>query len=427
MSTKLFTVPERRPLTSTLDPLVASGRVWRPIERLDAPPGGVMDLVVTEVARSHFGTLSAAVRHLNDPATWAALQRAAGTAFPNDPGRRMAPTPPTRHRHYMIRQRLTGEIIDQWQRGVRHEAVDAALHIGNFDPARGTWTHPDPTQIIVGDMTWIPARTGPHRSAAPNKQGHSNRVVVLSAGSGPIILDTELADHHPGRRGNDLAVDMLRRLLDEHGAPLQGGLRGFAHDMSLSAANIDDVMGMRVLPITKVRRLRGGAPARGWLGMLRFTAPDGSRYIRPVHAIGGAPVVVLPDSGTSTAVALKRQRTCWAAKGGRRVIACGRYEIPSLGVVPARLRGATTIIRLMSTRAETQARPDTRRTRSLRPIPETDPDFERLYGVRESLEAAFADLRRHVGRPRGTADTRLRMLIHQIVSIESALAARNGR
>lgn len=220
---------------------------------------------------------------------------------------------------------------------------------------------------------------------------------------------------------------MLGRLLDEHGALLRDGLRGFAHDMSLSAANIDDVMGMRVLPITKVPRLKGGAPARGWLGMHSFTAPDGRRHSRPVHAIGGAPFVALTNGGTSTAVALKRRRTYWAANGGRRFSARGRYEIPNLEVVPARLRGATTIIGLMSTPAEAQGRPDTRRTRSLRPIPEADSDFERLYGVRESLEAAFADLRRHVGRPRGTADTRLRMLIHQIVSIERALAARNGR
>lgn len=100
------TVPGCEPLTSILDALVASERAWRPIERLDVPAGRVMSLVVAEAARSHLGTLSAAVRHLDDPAIWAALQCAGMTAFPNDPGRRLPPTPPTRHRHYMIRQRL---------------------------------------------------------------------------------------------------------------------------------------------------------------------------------------------------------------------------------------------------------------------------------------------------------------------------------
>ena len=160
--------------------------------------------------------------------------------------------------------------------------------------------------------------------------------------------------------------------------------------------------------------------------MHRFIAPDGTDYYRAVYAIDGAPFVALTNGVTSAIVALTRRRIQWAASGGRRVIACGRYEIPNREVVPARLRGASTVIRLMSTAAKTQAcSHHTRRTRWLRPIPESDADFERLISVRENCEALFADLRLRMGRPCGIDETRLRMLVQQIGSIERA--ARNGR
>ena len=58
--------------------------------------------------------------------------------------------------------------------------------------------------------------------------------------------------------------------------------------------------------------------------------------------------------------------------------------------------GATTRIRNNSTPQERQAKRHTRRTRGLRPIPETDPSFKPLYGPRQDIESHFSTYKRQL-------------------------------
>ena len=146
-------------LTRDLASLVASAAVWRPIEPLDAPSSRVMDVVVTETARSHLRTINAAVAHLAEPARWARLRDAAVASFPNNPARRLSPTPPTRHRHYTTRQQFTSEVIDAWRRGVRREAADVALRRRDVRPRRG---HLDPPRRHTDCRGRHDVDTGPH-------------------------------------------------------------------------------------------------------------------------------------------------------------------------------------------------------------------------------------------------------------------------
>lgn len=81
------------------------------------------------------------------------------------------------------------------------------------------------------------------------------------------------------------------------------------------------------------------------------------------------------------------------------------------------------MIRLNSTGNEAAGHPDTRRTSRLRPIPEGDPDFERLFAIREQAEAVFADLK-NPGRIHGP-HARLKLVAYQILSILKAVACRN--
>ena len=408
-----------------LEDFVSREAWWELTEQLErmlrfrqGPPRNftVMDILVTEIAAQLVGSASQATRMLADPPTWAALELATQRAFPNDPARRLSRTAPSRHQHQRARQKcFTDDILVVLQRGARREAVRAAKEIGLFDPTRGTWTHPDSTQGVAADTT---------RIRVVDSSGHQIWVLTGGTGASRVVLDAEVAtgDDRMYRSDADRAVAMLRRLLDEHGDSLRDGLRYVAHDMALGSNGIDDVMGMGVLPIVKVPGREGGAIRRSSLGVHRFTAPDGTTRDLEVDAVNGAPVVTIPDSsGADTAIPLHRRLTRWEDQNQRHQIACSRYEIPDSADVPTDLRGATTEIRLASTGKEASGRPNTRRTSPLRPIPEGDPDFDRLFAIREQTEAVFADLKNGTGRIRGPHG-RLQLVAYQVLSIMKAVA-----
>ena len=99
--------------------------------------------------------------------------------------------------------------------------------------------------------------------------------------------------------------------------------------------------------------------------------------------------------------------------------------MPDTPPVPTHLRGASTVIRLNS--LDNEAGSSTLRTRALRAIPEGDADFDRLYGIREDVESAFADLKNGAGRLRGSRNHGFQIVVYQMLNIVKALAARRNR
>ena len=123
-------------LIETLERFVANEALWRSIEPLDVPTERVIDLILMDLARSELGTIKAALLCLRDPRVWKRLQDAAAAAFPNDPGRRLPPTPPTRHRYDLARRCVTAETLDELQRGSRREIIEVAQSFRLLDPGR---------------------------------------------------------------------------------------------------------------------------------------------------------------------------------------------------------------------------------------------------------------------------------------------------
>jgi len=86
----------------------------------------------------------------------------------------------------------------------------------------------------------------------------------------------------------------------------------------------------------------------------------------------------------------RRVRTSSVGRGSRRknddntFTIYGFWAYPDTPIVPAHLRGATTLIRFNSTPEEIAA--GRRRTRAGRTIPPNDPDFPRNYGGRNQTE-----------------------------------------
>ena len=432
--------PDERSAHAQLRLMVKSGWLWDALEAAQASGGGVgprcrytlMDIVVMEVAAALCGNNTArAGRHLSDPHVWDGLRNAARRAFPNHPHRRLSQRAPSRQQHQRARRTLAGDTLARLEQELRTAAVRAAKDLGLFDPKAGTWTHPDATQCVTADGTWIPAAAN-HRNRPVLATSDDHRVVMLTAGDGPecIVLDAEAMPHGDcmGRSDADQAVAMLRRLLDEHGDTLRAGLRAFAYDMTLSSGNIDDVLDMGVLPVAKVPRVAGGGVRCGVIGVHPFTAADGATHPLEVVAVNGTPCVVVVDSGGArTNVTLGRQGFSWESRG-QRVGAYGRYEIPAAAEVPAQLHGATTRIRLNSLELDARGNPHavTRRSALLRPIPEGDEDFEHLYAVRGNTERMLADFKRGTTRRRSLRDTKLRIVAYRLLSIVNALAARRS-
>ena len=405
---------KRLRITSALPPfweLVASERVWRVIEHVEAavPTLGrrcgytLMDIVVMDVAAQLFGSNRAAERYLGDPNVWERLRRHAVTAFPKDPARRLSQRAPSRQAHYRARKAINSSAaVAEFKRALRTEAVAAATHMDMFVPAAGTWAAPDVSQCIVGDSVWLSTATK-HRAPSGTPPGvQQGRELVVLACSRPdanerVVLDAEFVPSRrgptrDGRNGADHAVEMLSRLLTETASLLRPGLRGFVHDMALTSEAADKTLELGVLPITKVPRAAGGTCRRVNLGTHTFTAPDGTQHAHEVAAIGGSPTVALTDSrGAVLAVPLDRQHIRWGRNGQQRHVAYGRYAMPHAPPVPAHLRGASAVIRFNSTNQEVIA--GRRRTQALRAIPETDADFAELFGRREDMEAMFADLK----------------------------------
>ena len=443
-------------LMQQLEAIVESDVVWGLAEQLEAFHQSrgtsyrhqytLMDILVTSAAAQLCGSDRAAIRLVKDPSTWRRLCDGAAAAFPSDLSRRLSPRASSRSQVYRARQNhFSGDALDVLKRGMRAAAVRTAADLGAFDPSAGTWTDPDESQCVAGDATWIPVSDshgkGPERryfSAGDLRKGLrpavGRELVVLSCrgsnGSEPIMLDADLGegvDSGPGLNDADRAAAMLRRLLDDHSDTLQPGLRGFVYDMAMTSKTIDQVLDMGVLPITKVPRSPGGGHQSVNLGTLPFTGADGTQRDHAVVAVNGAPSVVLPDSdGDEVIVPLRRQQIRWKNNRSRHdVVAYGHYAMPDTPPVPTHLRGASTVIRLNS--LDNEAGSSTRRTRALRAIPEGDADFDRLYGIREDVESAFADLKNGATRLRGSRDNDFQIVVYQMLNIVKALAARRNR
>ena len=441
-------------LMQQLEVIVESDVMWGLAEQLEAfhhsrGSSGprrqytLMDILVTSAAARLYLSDRAAIQQLSDHKTWRRLRDAAAAAFPNDPSRRLSPRAPSRQQMYRARRScFSGDALEVLKRGLRAAAVRTAAALGAFDPSAGTWTRPDRSQCIVGDMTWMPVsdthgKTGlESRYLGSGELGrgprrvHGRELVMLSCrGSNDnerFILDAEFVEggvNGTDRNDADRAASMLHRLLDEHSDTLQPGLRGFVYDMAMTSKTSDQVLDMGILPITKVPRSPGGEHQSVNFGTLPFTGADGTQHDHAVVAVNGAPAVVLTDSdGDEVIVPLRRQQIRWANNRSRHV-AYGHYAMPDTPLVPTHLRGAWTVIRLNSLDNETASRK--RRTRALRAIPEGDADFGRLYGIRENVESIGADIKSNAARLRGSRNSELQILVYQMLSIARAIAARH--
>ena len=129
-------------------------------------------------------------------------------------------------------------------------------------------------------------------------------------------------------------------------------------------------------------------------------------------AVDGAPTLTVPTSRGQYVVPLVRRQLKSRPNSNGSATVYGAWIVPAHPVVPHELRSAEVRVRHNSTDDEvTRGKP---RTRALRPIPETDADFSRLYGVREHTESMHHHLKQRLwnGRARCVGLKRQRINLH---------------
>jgi hypothetical protein len=214
-----------------------------------------------------------------------------------------------------------------------------------------------------------------------------------------VILD--VFDATQDTPEGDLAVDSARDLVG-----LLPGTQAMLYDGAGGhGKNNRAIYGIGILPVTRMTKAPGGRPKEHPFGPVRVHKADGTKGSIQVHFLGGAPhAMEILDDGSIELVLLPRVTT---KPEGR----CGEARRwYNEHTVPEELGGGIIRIRVSGTKADEMN--GFNREELIRAIPESDPDWQRLYGRRNDAESGNRVLddsmrreRAHsVGRPGIYAD-----------------------
>ncbi|MFM8238160.1 MAG: hypothetical protein ACKOBG_10485 [Actinomycetota bacterium] len=415
----------------------------------------VADNLLVEIATRWFRSYRATIRTLNDPKTWDRLSAASIEAFPYQPNRRLSPRPPSRSQFHRFRGRYleqaeSAAVFDTWRAAGREISIQAARTIGLFDSSAGTLTEPARQNAVAGDATFIRSRF--------NATVGMTSVDPETGEIRPRRYDPDADTYHDGNpsNGNLLVTALARtdhphqRLLLDFGF-LPKGDRHDAHlftdllldlktdipeiavslyDMAIHAADINRHLNAGIIPVAKVQRTRNGGVATFALGDHVFRRDGEPDQTLPVLAVDGTPTITVHSGGEPAAMplALKKLERRPNANGTHTVY--GIWEVPDHPAVTKRaLRGATTRVRHTATDDELAS--GRLRTRALRPIPESEPTFARLYGGREDVESFNRHLKELLPDQRlrcvGILRNTINLTGHQIGLAITALLAHHRR
>ena len=444
-----------------------TGRASRPGRKRHWP---IMCALALEVALWDSGSMRAAVRELSDPATWRRLRRATQRAWPDRPDRLLPPRPISRSQYHRARRRHTLPRLAEIKAWAENASAQAARWIGMLDPAaaRGV-TRPQPGNVVAGDATslkphnsldldlgdglwldpdsglWLDPATGllfdpatgllfdpDTGEIAPHRPGPDGGA---SAGRRCLILSSRLP--HPGERiihtisligpGSDATAytDDILRLRRQHPAHAHG-IAAAVYDGALHAHDMVRLLGEGITPIAKVHRPKGKY-ATASLGERKITLPGGIRRRAVVTAIDGTPTIAAADTaGETWHIPLTRTRTCIRRNKRRPFAVTTCWRIPPHPLAGPLAGGTLTI---PHNPAKPRKAIDT--NRALRVIPPSDPDYDRLYGLREDVESTNNHLKERLryGRSHtiGAHRQQLNLIGYQIHTLITALTSHHQR
>jgi hypothetical protein len=364
---------------------------------------------------SVYGSARRVEIELSHPIVWSHIRSVVHDRFSDDPDRWLPETPMRRH-HYLYGRTAwlsRPEVLDQLRVIHRRSASEQAQQIGLLDPkGRGSWTKPDLSRLIHADGkvvtplfrahpgdTKLDKETGELRPVRAENDASlhfegtgetawGTKWVIAACRSedihGRIILDVEWVPQAGGEAR--VAVDTFVRI-----APHCDGAQGVIYDTALRGAHHQTLLrDLGWLSINKVAAKKADTKGKARRGAGKrvektthvedrtITTPEGEQTI-PLFAEGGAiGIGVLTDTGARVFVPLDRVRTHRNTdKSGYRWY--NEYRLPE------QYGGGTIMIRLHGNADDEKRRFN--RTENIRQIPQTDPDFNRLYRRRNDAES----------------------------------------
>jgi hypothetical protein len=203
-------------------------------------------------------------------------------------------------------------------------------------------------------------------------------------------------------------------------------MQGVVYDMALKSEDQDRIGATGRHVLCKVTRTKSGRVRSEVIGNHKFVG-SGSHFNQDVHSVDGCPVIEVVDiDGEKHLVPLTRKQS---KLNGTRMY--NHFEVPPHPLVPLSKRGATAWIRVFSSQDDLDAGKP--RPRFIRSIPLNDPDFDRLYGLREDTESMHNDYKsRQVNRRARTIGLERRELdlrgyqLHQMAVALAAWSMRTG-
>ena len=417
----------------------------------------VFEAFLFEAAMPIFGGYRAVERKFQDLQNWNRLRLSIKQAYPNHPNRRLSLRPITRRQYFYFREHhMSEEDLGTVHRSATEGCLEASLEMGMLDPTKGSLTHPDPTQILLGDGTRIKDRFKHGAEGSYDEDGNQTRRydrdsvqyhakeykykgtafgqnLVLLIGRNPyrnerVIIDADFVTDQP--EGTTFA-NMILDLINSH-PEVTKGLRGVTYDMGLHPKDIDRLMDAGLITIVKVPRAKGTKPKSIALGPHDFTHPlTGQTFTLTVTAVDGTPCITLFHTDNHDYYQPLERIQTKRNRNKNTYTFYGIWYIPHTRIVNPALAGATTTIRHSSTTAEKKATPHRRRSTALRQTPETDPDFDRLSGLRQDSESGNSEIKYLLPNDRartvGLHRQRINMIFYRLYRLNKALTAYHNR
>jgi hypothetical protein len=421
-------VAERdRPGTSTfdrIDALLANPALYELADAVPMPDpraGGrprhypTFMWVLFDALLSVYGSARRVEVELAHPIIWNHISTTIRQRFPDDPERRLPAKPMKRH-HYLYGRTawLTRpDVLAELRTIHRRTAAAQAQSIGLLDPkGPGSWTKPELTRLIHADGkvvtplfkahpgdTKLNKETGelrPLRAEADaglhfegtGETAWGTKWVIAACRSedvhGRIILDVEWVPKAGGEA--KVAVETFEALAPHcpgaQGVIYDTALRGVHHQtllLDLGWLSINKVAAAKADTKGKARRGDGQRVEKSThIEDRTITTPTGEQTISLFAQGGAVGISVLTDTGKRTFVALERVRTHRNTdKGGYRWY--NDYRLPEAS------GGGTITVRLHGNADDEKRKFN--RTENIRQIPQSDPDFRRLYRRRNDAES----------------------------------------
>ncbi|MFM7245327.1 MAG: hypothetical protein ACKO40_14305 [Planctomycetaceae bacterium] len=368
------------------------------------------------------------------------------TAFPDEPHMWLPEKPPTRSQlRYWLDTRLGDDpSLETFGNALEDIAVEISALLGIGTPHRDSISHPTLDVGFTGDATYLRGmyntsteeaintetgeirtrRVDPDAKKIQQDKGYPGyRMTHVSAHNGHDREELVYAiDITPGQQGSD-ATTFLDMALSLY--PRLPGMRTVTYDGAMHPVHIDRALSAGLIAINHVQLTAKGEVARFNIGEHTFTTRTGHQHTAVITFVDGPPCVTIATAEGRHETPLTRGQNKRRPNANGTYTFCGEWSYPDEPIVPAHLRGATTLIRFNST--DNEIATNRRRTRAGRIIPAGDPDFPVTYGGRNNTENRHHQLK--IGLPNkrlnvsGINRVRRRLTAHFLArNIEAALA-----